>query len=153
MNEADLLNLFIESSQALDSNFEFWLTVSFALLVASYLVTEEVPYPVFLTTTFLYIVSTALFIVRGMTMGRMLTSIRDQLVAMNSESALISAGENMLVALLYFVVMITGTAATIAHARGCITCRLRRPLSQPGTSGSLRAPAAPWLGVKVLVAY
>ena len=114
MNEADLLNLFIESSQALDSNFEFWLTVSFALLVASYLVTEEVPFPVFLTTTFLYIVSTALFIVRGMTMGRMLTSIRDQLFAMNSESALISAGENMLVALLYFVVMITGTAATIA---------------------------------------
>lgn len=114
LNEADLLNLFIESSQALDSNFEFWLTVSFALLVASYLVTEEVPYPVFFTTTFLYIVSTVLFIVRGMTMGRMLTSIRDQLVAMNSGSALISAGENMFVALLYFVVMITGTAATIA---------------------------------------
>jgi hypothetical protein len=114
LNEAELLNLFIESSQALDSNFEFWLTVSFALLVASYLVTEEVPFPVFLTTTFLYIVSTALFIVRGMTMGRMLTSIRDQLVAINTESALISAGENMLVALLYFVVMITGTAATIA---------------------------------------
>jgi hypothetical protein len=114
LNEADLLNLFIESSQALDSNFEFWLTVSFALLVASYLVTEKIPYPVFLMTVFLYVVSSILFMVRGMTMGRMLTSIRDQLVAMNSETTLISAAENLFVAALYFVVMITGTAATIA---------------------------------------
>ena len=114
MNEADLLNLFIESSQALDSNFEFWLTVSFALLVASYLVTEKIPYPVFLMTVFLYVVSSILFMVRGMTMGRMLTSIRDQLVAMNSETTLISAAENLFVAALYFVIMIAGTAATIA---------------------------------------
>lgn len=114
MNEADLITLFIESSQALDSNFEFWLTVSFALLVASYFVKEKIPYPVFLITTFLYIASTLLFMLRGMTTGRMLTSIRDQLVAMNSETAVISADANLLVALLYFVIMITGTATTIA---------------------------------------
>jgi hypothetical protein len=114
LNEAELINLFIETSQALDSNFEFWLTVSFALLVASYLVTEKIPYPVFLITVFLYIVSTTLFMVRGMTMGRMLTSIRDQLVEMNSKTALISADENLFVAILYFVIMITGTATTIA---------------------------------------
>ena len=114
MNEADLIGLFIESSQALDSNFEFWLTVSFALLVASYLVTEEVPYPVFLITMFLYVAATTLFMVRGMNMGRTLTSIRDQLVAMSSKTALISSNENMFVAVLYFVIMISGTTATIA---------------------------------------
>jgi hypothetical protein len=124
LNEADLINLFIQSSQALDSNFEFWLTASFALLVASYLVTEEIPYPVFWITTFLYVVSTVLFMLRGMTMGRMLTSIRDQLAAMNSETALISADENLLVALLYFVVMITGTATTIAFVYWRF-CKLR----------------------------
>lgn len=113
MNEADLISLLIASSQALDSNFEFWLTVSFALLVASYLVTEKIPYPVLLTTVFLYLVSTILFMVRGMTMGRMLTSIRDQLDAMNSETALISANENLFVAALYFVIMITGSVTTI----------------------------------------
>lgn len=114
MNEADLLSLLIESSQALDSNFEFWLTVSSALLVASYLVTEKIPYPVFLVTTALYVLSTLLFMIRGMTMGKTLTSIRDQLDAMDAETALIGADQNMLVAVLYFVIMITGTATTVA---------------------------------------
>jgi hypothetical protein len=128
LNEADLISLFIQSSQALDSNFEFWLTASFALLVASYLVTEEIPYPVFWITTFLYVVSTVLFMVRGMTMGRMLTSIRDQMAAMNSETALISADENQLVALLYFVIMIAGTATTIAF----VYWRFRKLRNQGG---------------------
>ena len=128
MNEADLISLLIESSQALDSNFEFWLTVSFALLVASYLVTERIPYPVLLTTMFLYVVSTLLFMVRGMTMGRMLTSIRDQLDAMNSETAFISANENLLVAALYFVIMIAGSATTIAF----VYWRFRKLRTQEG---------------------
>lgn len=113
MSEAELISLFLEASQSLDSNFEFWLTVSFALLVASYLVTERLPYAVLLLTMFLYIVSTALFMVRGITTGRTLTSIRDQLDAMKTETVLVSAGENLFIAGLYFVIMITGTAATI----------------------------------------
>jgi hypothetical protein len=114
LSEAELIGLFLETSQSLDSNFEFWLTVSFALLVASYLVTERLPYSVFMLTMFLYIVSTVLFMLRGMNTGRTLTSIRDQLHARNSEIVLIGADENMVVAGLYFVVMITGTVATIA---------------------------------------
>jgi hypothetical protein len=114
MNEADLINLFLELSQALDSNFEFFLTVSFAVIVASYLITEKIPFPVFLITISLYLVSTILFMIRGATMGRTLTSIRDQLDAMNSEISLISANENLLVAGLYFVTMIAGSLTTIA---------------------------------------
>lgn len=114
MSEAELISLFIESSQAIDSNFEFWLTVSFALLVASYLLTEKIPRPIFLTTIFLYLLSTVQFMVRGATTGRMLTSIRDQLEAMNSDIAMISANENMLVAALYIVIMVAGSSATIA---------------------------------------
>jgi hypothetical protein len=114
LSEAELISLFLETSQALDSNFEFWLTVSFALLVASYLVRERLPYSVFMLTTFLYIVSTLLFTFRGMTTGRTLTSIRDQLDAINTETVLISANENLVVAGLYFVIMIIGTVATIA---------------------------------------
>lgn len=114
MSEAELISLFLEASQTLDNNFEFWLTVSFALLVASYLVNERMPKSVFLLTTFLYVVSTVLFMIRGMGTGKMLTSIRDQLDAMNSDTSLISASENLFVAGLYFVVMMAGTAATIA---------------------------------------
>jgi hypothetical protein len=128
LNEAELISLLIESSLALDSNFEFWLTASFALLVASYLVKEEIPYPVFLITSFLYIVSTILFMVRGMATGRMLSSIRDQLGTMNSETAIISANENLLVAALYFVIMITGTATTIAF----VYWRFRKLRTQGG---------------------
>ena len=126
LSEADLISLFIESSQALDSNFEFFLTVSFAVLVASYLVTEKLPFPVFLITILLYIVSTILFMIRGATMGRTLTSIRDQLDAMNSETLLISANENLLVAGLYFVIMITGSVSTSAF----VYWRYRKLLSQ-----------------------
>lgn len=127
MTEAELISLFIESSQALDSNFEFWLTVSSALLVASYLVTERIPLAVFLITIFLYVVSTILFMIRGANMGRTLSSIRDQLDAMNSEISVISASENFTVAALYFVIMITGSITTAIfvywryrrlHARG-----------------------------------
>ncbi len=122
LSEAELIGLFLETSQTLDSNFEFWLTVSFALLVASYLVTERLPKLVMVLTLSLYVTATVLFMVRGMNTGRTLTSIRDQLEAMNSETALISAGENLFVAVLYFVIMVVGTAATIAF----VTWRFRR---------------------------
>ena len=113
MSEVELISLYIESSQALDNNFEFWLTASSALLVASYLVTERIPFSVFSIATFLYIASTILFMIRGATMGRTLTSIRDQLEALNSETSLIGANENLAVAALYFVIMVTGSTATI----------------------------------------
>ena len=114
MSEAELIGLFLETSQNLDSNFEFWLTASFALIIASYFLTEKLPYSVFLLAMFLYVSSTLLFMVRGMAAGRTLTSILDQLHALNTETALISTNENLLVALLYFVIMIVGTASTIA---------------------------------------
>ena len=114
MSEADLVNLFIESSMALDNNFEFWLTASFAMLIASYLVTERIPFVVFLITMCLYLLSTVLFMIRGMAMGRTLTSIRDQLTAIDAETAVVGSGENLMVAGLYFVIMVPGTVATIA---------------------------------------
>jgi hypothetical protein len=124
VTEAELINLFIETSQALDNNFEFWLTVSFALLVPSYLVTEEIPRPVFLVTTSLYAAATALFMARGMTMGRTLTSIRDHLESMGTTTSIITAGENYLVAGLYFIIMLGGTASTIIFVYWRF-CRLR----------------------------
>ena len=129
MTEAELINLFIESSQALDSNFEFWLTVSFALLVASYLVTEEIPKSVFLVTISLYAAATALFMVRGMTMGRTLSSIRDQLESMGTTTSIITAGENYFVAGLYFIIMLGGTAATMIF----VYWRFRRLRNLGGT--------------------
>ena len=114
MSEAELIGLFLEASQNLDSNFEFWLTASFALIIASYFLTEKLPYSVFWLAMFLYVSSTLLFMVRGMTAGRTLTSILDQLKALNTETALISTNENLLVAFLYFVIMVVGTVSTIA---------------------------------------
>ena len=114
MSEADLISLFVESSQALDANFEFWLTVSFALVVASYLVPEKIPVAVYGLTTTLYLVASALFMLRGHATGRMLTSIRDQLDAMGSTITLITPAENTLVAMLYLFIMIGGTVGTIA---------------------------------------
>ena len=114
MSEAELISLFVESSQALDANFEFWLTVSFALVVASYLVAEKIPVAVYGLTTTLYLAASALFMLRGHANGRMLTSIRDQLDAMGSTITLITPAENTLVATLYLFIMIGGTFGTIA---------------------------------------
>lgn len=114
MSEAELIELFLESSQVLDSNFEFWLTASFALIVASYFLSEKLPLSVFLLAMFLYVISTLLFMLRGMATGSTLTSILEQLHALNTETALISTDANLLVALLYFVIMVVGTASTIA---------------------------------------
>lgn len=114
MSEAELISLFVEISQALDSNFEFWLTISFALVVASYLVTERVPLAIVVVTIFLYIVATVLFMLRGATMGKMLSSIRDQFDAMNTDTFVLSAYENYSVAVLYFVTMVAGSLMTIA---------------------------------------
>ena len=113
LSEAELIGLFLETSQTLDSNFEFWLTVSFALLVASYLVTERLPKLVMVLTLSLYVTATVLFMVRGMNTGRTLTSIRDQLEAMNSETALISAGENLFVAVQVFGQRLTAGLALL----------------------------------------
>lgn len=114
MSEAELTSLFVESSQALDANFEFWLTVSFALVIASYLVAERIPVAVYGITITLYLTASALFMLRGHSTGRMLTSIRDQLDAMGSSITLITPTENSLVAGLYLFIMIGGTAGTVA---------------------------------------
>lgn len=112
MSEAELLQLFLAASQALDSNFEFWITASFALLVASHFTNVKIPMPMFAIVLGLYISGSLLFTVRLYTMGRTVTSIRDQLESIGAETAIISAMENTLVAGLYFLVVLVGTVAT-----------------------------------------
>ena len=85
-------------------------------------ISERIPRSVFVITISLYLASTALFMGRGMAMGRTLTSIRDQLEALGSTTSIISSAENSLVAFLYVVIMVGGTAATIAF----VAWRFRR---------------------------
>lgn len=113
LSEAELVELFLLAVQTLDSNFEFWVTASFALLVASYFVREEISAPMFTIITGLYISASALFSIRLYTTGRTITSIRDQLESMDAETAIISTAENFLVSGLYFLVVVVGTASTL----------------------------------------
>ena len=112
LSEAELVGLFLETAQVLDSNFEFWITASFALLVASHFVNAKISMPMFVIVLGLYISGTLLVTVRLYTTGRTITSIRDQLENMGAETAIVSSMENDLVGALYFLVIIVGTVAT-----------------------------------------
>ena len=114
MTEAELVGAYIESLQAIDGNFQFWLSITFALLVATYLANRSIPKALQFIASTIYLAASVLFAVRLFTLGVTLTSLRDQIVSLGSQTHVVSTLTNALIGILYLGIMVGGTLATIA---------------------------------------
>ena len=114
MTEAELVAAYLESLQAIDGNFQFWLSITFAMLVAAYLASRSIPKALQFTALTIYVAASVLFTVRLFTLGLTVTSLQNQLASLGSQTRVVSTGTNGLIGVLYFGIIVGGTLATIA---------------------------------------
>jgi hypothetical protein len=64
MNEADLLQIFLEVNQDIDTQFQFWISITFAVLVASFVADERLSTMERVVVTALYLCAAAILLQR-----------------------------------------------------------------------------------------
>jgi hypothetical protein len=122
MTEADLIERYLQSAQVMDSNFQVWLSITFALLVATYLANKKIPPALQWIALVLYGAVSTLFTIRHVIVGETLASLSAQIVEMQSSTSVATSNENSLLGILYILILVGGTLATtvfvILHNRG-----------------------------------
>jgi phosphatidylserine synthase len=91
VTEFELLELLRGANDRVDSNFQFWISASFAVLMAFYFAAGKIRGFIKWTVLILYALSSMLFVFRIQATGRMATNIRGSLEAMNSEYLTVGA--------------------------------------------------------------
>jgi hypothetical protein len=64
MTEADLLSLFFDVNQDIDTQFQFWISITFAVLVASFVADERLSRMERAVVTLLYLVAAGIILFR-----------------------------------------------------------------------------------------
>lgn len=113
MTEPELLTFLNEQSGDIDVNFQFWLSATFAVLLSFFFAGEKIIGMIKHTLIFLYITSTLLFTTRMGIAGASAERARQELVELGSEMIVVGAGLNSFMGLLYLLILLCGTAATI----------------------------------------
>lgn len=114
MNEAELITAFHQTLNAIDSNFEFWLSASFALILAFYFASEKISNLMYRIILFLYISTSVLMYARLWVFGVMNESLRAQLQELGTETYIASYTTNVLFGIGFGLVMIIGTCGTVS---------------------------------------
>lgn len=66
MNEADLLQIFLDVNQDIDTQFQFWISITFAVLVASFVADERLSRVERIIVTALYVCAATILLERYM---------------------------------------------------------------------------------------
>jgi hypothetical protein len=66
MNEAELFQIFLDVNQDIDTQFQFWMSITFAVLVASFVADERLSRMERMIVTALYICAAAILLERYM---------------------------------------------------------------------------------------
>lgn len=88
MTESELLSAYFESMAATNSNFEFWITATFALVVAIHFVKGDISRGLKITLLALYFATSVVFNIRYNNAGVLTNSVVDLLRDMNTEVAI-----------------------------------------------------------------
>ena len=108
MSEAEIRELLLMHVDQLDSAFEFWLTASFAVLIAIHMTKEALSHKVRILICILYI-STSLVAIL-LTIGD-LSQILELAAQIDQDGSVAGAIPNFLATILRFIVYLVGTIA------------------------------------------
>ena len=117
MSEAEMIEMMYESLNYADRNFEFWISASFAVILAFHFSAKNLTPLMFRLITFLYCSATVLFVARWAVAAVQYASLRQQLIEMNTSLALSANVMEGVITVAYFVVIVLGTAGTIYFGR------------------------------------
>ena len=117
MTESELLGAYLQSVEVINGNFEFWLTVTFAILITLHFAGDRIPQRLRRLIVGLYVAATALFSVRLFTAGIAFASIRDQLLLLDTKIHVVGSLTDALIGLLFLVIMLGGTLGTLLYVK------------------------------------
>ena len=112
MNEFEIAQMLGVALETINANFQFWLSGSFAVLLAFFFAGEKIVGYVKWTLIALYTASTVLFSLRLFIAGAQSQHFVQLLQDMNSD-ALLTPNINTFIGFLYAFIICTGTIATI----------------------------------------
>lgn len=113
MSEAEIIELMYESLGYADRNFEFWITASFAVILAFHFSGERLSALMFRLITFLYVSSAVLFVSRWSVAALQYASFRQQLIDMGSSVQISSNFMEGFIGVTYAIVICFGTIGTV----------------------------------------
>ena len=122
MTEYELLSAYNETAEAINTNFQFWLSATFGLIIVSDLPNIKLSKVMDRLLLTLYICLSILFTTRLYTTGALNDGLRNTLIDSGSSVRVVSELTNNLFAVLYLTVMIIGTLGTTI-----LVVRARRP--------------------------
>ena len=116
MTEAELLAAYWDTFGRMDSNFEFWLSGTFAMLLTFYFASSRIDKRLKWLLVTLYATFSITFIARFMSWVSVSGLIRDDLVAVNSSYLALSEGQNMTIPIGFALVFALGFFGTLFFA-------------------------------------
>ena len=114
MTEMELLELLKAANEEVDANFQFWLSASFAVLMAFFFAGDRISGYIRWVVVLLYVTSTTLFVYRIIAAGGMATRVRVALEDIGSDFLTIGSETSALViGGSFMTIILVGTIATV----------------------------------------
>ena len=113
MAESEIIELMYESLSYADRNFEFWISASFAVILAFHFTGAGLSRLMYRLVTFLYCSATVLFVSRWAVAAMQYASFRQDIQAMDSSFRVSGGVMEGVITLAYVVVILLGTAGTL----------------------------------------
>lgn len=113
MTEAELVSTYLQTLDAVNSNFEFWLSATFALIIAFYFASDKISDQMYRIILFLYISTSVLMFARLVEVGLTNESVRAQLEALDANTYISSIAANTVFGVGFWIIMILGTIGTV----------------------------------------
>ncbi len=121
MSEFELLEVLRNANASLDSNFQFWLSSTFAVLMAFFFAGERIVGYIKWVIVLLFLSSTMVFLYRMQASGREATKARRALEELDSDFLIINADTSAIVIGGGFMtIILIGTIATVYY---CLNSR------------------------------
>ena len=113
MNDFEIVQLLSEANNAVNANFEFWLSGSFAVLLAFFFTGNKIVGFVKWTLLALYVSASMLFSLRLFLAGAQIQRSLLYLDETDSEILILNPGINTLAGVMYASILLFGTIATV----------------------------------------
>ena len=113
MSEPEIIEMMYESLNYADRNFEFWISSSFAVILAFHFSAGNMSKLMYRLITFLYCSATVLFVSRWSVAALQYSSFRSQLLEIDASIQVSGAVMEGIITAAYIVVILLGSIGTV----------------------------------------
>jgi hypothetical protein len=108
---ADRYEIYFSNIELINASFEFWMTSTFAILVAFHFAGGNISRRLYQLASFLYLLLTVLFLVRMYVSLAQLVMIADQVAQLGLDQMMVPPN-SLLSPVLYIVIVVLGSVGT-----------------------------------------